>query len=165
MRRVKKSAFISFALMFVVCAILGTALLIFGRTLCGIMTNTEEVLDYCMVRITTVSIAYISLGFVSVVQETIRGIGYSTTALFISVLANVLLRIIYMVFFYPIICLPNDIAQNLRMLYLLYPVSWSLAGFIGLFILMYLFKKVKRRFDFEKQESAINLNNELILEK
>ncbi len=164
MNRVKKIAFISFGLMSVVCAFLGAVLLFFGRTFCSIMTDTEAVLDYCMIRITTVSIAYIALGFVSVVQETIRGIGYSATALFISILANVLLRIIYMTFVYPIICLPNDIAQNLRMLYLLYPVSWLIAGIIGLFILIFLFKKVKKRFETEKEQETLQKDNtEIVL--
>lgn len=158
MQRVKQSAIASFILMSSVSLVLGGILLIFGYSLCSIMTDTEVVLEYCMVRITTVSITYIFLGFLSVIQEVIRGIGYSFTSLMLSVCANLILRIIYMCFVYPFLCIKDNIAHNLRMLYILYPASWIISCIIGFFIMIYLYRKVKMRFEREKQQEMLTEN-------
>lgn len=160
MGRIKKAAFISCSFMSLVTIVLGVALLLVGRTLCSIMTDTELVLDYCMVRITTVSIFYILLGLLNVVQETIRGIGYSFTALMLSVCANIVLRLIYLLFIYPSICIVGDTAQNLRMLYLLYPASWFISLVIGFILLLFLYKRVKERIRLEKsqEQTALEVN-------
>ncbi len=163
LKRVKQAGLISFSFMAVVCVVLGTSLLVFGRLLCGIMTETEEVLDYCMVRITSVSMFYILLGFLSVVQEIIRGIGYSFISTMLSILSNIVLRIIYLLFVYPYICIEGNISHNLRMLYLLYPGSWGFAGIVGLVVMFVLYKRVKLRFErekIEKEQEQISLDNQ-----
>ena len=132
MKRVKKAAFLSMALMGSVTLLLGTILYFVGATLCGIMTDTEQVIEYCMVRITTVSMFYFILGALSIVQEIIRGIGYSFTALMLSGTANIFLRLIYLYLAYPFICVEGNIAHNLRMLYVLYPASWLISAAIGM---------------------------------
>ena len=137
----------------VVCFALGLILLFAGRALCGIMTSTKEVLDLCMVRITTVSIFYITLGLLGTTQEAIRGIGYSFTSTVLSIFANIILRIIYLSFIYPFICIAGNVAHNLRVLYILYPASWSVCLVAAIIIYIVLFNKVKRKFDLEKAEN------------
>ncbi len=146
MDRVKRSALISVGLMLGVSLTLGAVLLVAGRSLCSIMTDTELVLDYCMVRITTISITYVFLGMLSVVQEVIRGIGYNITSLMLSISANIILRVIYLLFIYPSVCIEGNVAHNLRMLYVLYPASWILTSAVGIVILIVLFNRVKNRF-------------------
>jgi Na+-driven multidrug efflux pump len=143
--RIKKVVGISIAMQLVSGAFLGSIMLLFGRTLCGIMSQTKEVLDLCMVRITTVSILYIFLGILNILQEATRGIGYSLLATLESVFANIVLRLIYIYFIYPFICIEGNVAHNLTMLYILYPASWIIASIVGTVLLVILFKKTKKR--------------------
>ena len=152
--RIKQTIFISFGMVLVVGIGLGALLLIFGRALCSIMTDTEQVLDYCMVRITSVSIFYFLLGVLNVVQEGIRGMGKTFTATLISIFANIILRLIYIYGFYSWLSLSGNIAYKLTLLYILYPVSWCIASIVGGIILINLFKKTKKRFETEKAQGA-----------
>lgn len=154
MKRVKKAALLSMALMMGVSLSLGVILYFAGATLCGIMTDTEQVIEYCMVRITTISMLYFILGALNIVQEVIRGIGYSFTSLMLSITANILLRIIYIYLVYPLIYIEGNTAHNLRMLYILYPVSWLISTAIGVIIMIVLYRRVKARF--EREEVAEN---------
>lgn len=150
--RIKKVLFLSLFMAIVLGVVLGLILIFVGRTLCSIMTSTEAVLDLCMVRITTVSILYSLLGILQVLQETLRGIGYSFTATLESIFANIFLRFIYLYFVYPYICIKGNIAHNLRMLYLLYPASWFVASIFGAVLLFFIFKKVKRKMLEDKKQ-------------
>ena len=155
MDRVKRVLGITFLLQLAVCGTLGVALLFVGRSLCSILTDTELVLDLCFVRITTVSIAYIFNGSISMVQEGIRGIGYSFTSLMNSMFSNIVIRIIYLKLVLPHLMIEGEIAYNLRMIYLLYPASWILGTFSGLAILLVLYRRVKRRFAAEAATAPV----------
>jgi putative MATE family efflux protein len=148
--RIKKVVYLSILMQLVLGVTLGIILIFVGRALCGIMTDTKLVLDLCMVRISTVSICYAVLGVLNVIQESIRGIGYSFTSTLISIFANIILRLIYLYFVYPYICITGNLAHNLRMLYVLYPASWTISAVFATIILIVLFNRVKRRFVVEK---------------
>ena len=167
--RIKKVVFLSIAMQIVLGLSLGLVLLVAGRMLCGIMTDTKEVLDLCMVRITTVSIFYMTLGILDILHNALRGIGYSFTSTLQSVFANVVLRMIYLYFIYPAICIKGNVAHNLRMLYVLYPASWIIACIVGAIFLVVLFKKVKTRLNEEKakeeQEKQIKEEQEVLVEE
>lgn len=149
-KRILQTMFISMGVISTICIVLGGLMYLIGDALCGIMTDTEEVIRYCRVRINTVSILYITLGMLQVVLESIRGIGYSFTAMVLSVFANIILRIVYVLFVYPAFLVVGDTARNLTMLYLVYPVSWSICAIVGGIILVILYRKVKN--DFEKEK-------------
>ena len=151
-KRMLQTIFISMGVISTICIVLGGVMFVIGDVLCGIMTDTEEVLRYCRVRINTVSILYITLGMLQVVLESIRGIGYSFTAMILSVFANIILRIAYVLFIYPAVCVAGDTARNLTMLYLVYPVSWSTCAIAGGIILAVLYKKVKRKFNASEEK-------------
>lgn len=151
--RIKKTVLYSLLLVAIVGGLLGVILLLFGRTLCGIMTDTGEVLDYCMVRILSVSMFYFLLGFLNVIQETIRGMGKSFTALLINILANIVLRLIYLYGFYPWLSSGGDTANKLSLLYILYPISWGIAIVVGCIVLVSMFKKARRQNALNKEES------------
>ena len=151
MDRIKKVAFLSSFMVTVLSLALGALLIVFGKTFCGIMTDTEAVLELCMVRIYTVSIFYMILGLLNVVQDVIRGMGYSLTATLISVLANIVLRFIYIYFVYPFITIAGNLAHNLKMLYILYPACWFSALVVATVIAIILFINVKKRIESEKE--------------
>ena len=143
--RIKKTIFCSVGISIILGGILGAILLFFGRALCGIMTDTSVVLDFCMVRITSISLFYFILGILSVIQESIRGMGRSFTALLINILANIVLRLIYLYCFYPILSNALDTAHKLSLIYVLYPISWIIASAVGTVVLVVMFKQAKER--------------------
>ena len=143
--RIKKTIFYSLGISIVVGGILGLILLFFGRALCGIMTDTDVVLDLCMVRITSISMFYFILGILSVIQESIRGMGRSFTALLINILANIVLRLIYLYGFYPILSHGRSTELKLSLIYVLYPLSWIIASVVGTIVLIVMFKHTKNK--------------------
>ncbi|MBE5734626.1 MAG: MATE family efflux transporter [Clostridiales bacterium] len=155
LNRIKKVVLLSTMMQLVVSLSLGLVLIFAGRLLCGIMTSTKEVLDLCVVRINTVSIFYTILGVLNVFQETIRGIGYSLTSTLLSVLANIVLRVIYLIGVYPYVCIEGNVAHNLKMLYVLYPASWAIACVVAAIVAMMLFNRVKKRFKKEKEQEIL----------
>ena len=86
-----------------------------------------------------------------IVQEAIRGIGYSLTSTLVSVFANIILRFVYIYFVYPFISIEGNLAHNLQMLYLLYPTSWFVALVVATVILIVLFNHVKKKLEKEKE--------------
>lgn len=151
--RIKKVLGISLIIQISFSLLLGVVLIISGRALCSIFTKTEEVLNLCMVRITTLSIFYFILGILNVILEGIRGIGYSFTSTLISILANIVLRFIYLLFVYPFITIEGNLTHNLRMLYILFPASWTISSVVGSIILFILFKKMSKKFKMENQNN------------
>ena len=143
--RIKKTIFYSIGTSVIVGGILGALLLFFGRALCGIMTDTSVVLDLCMVRIMSVSMFYFILGILNVIEEAIRGMGRSFTALLINILANIILRLIYIYGFYPMLTNGADTARKLSLLYILYPISWGIASIVGTIVLVVIFKQAKNK--------------------
>ena len=160
MDRIKSVFFLSLITQGVCSFILCAFILLFGKALCGIMTDTKEVLDLCWVRITTVSVFYCLLGFLNVIIEGIRGIGYSLTATLISVFSNIVLRLIYIFFVYPALYIADNVAHNLKLLYALYPICWGISSVVGGVILVVLFKKVKKLFENEKTALEVETANQ-----
>jgi Na+-driven multidrug efflux pump len=120
---------------------LGIILIFAGRALSGIMTDTKLVLDLCMVRISTVSICYAILGVLNVIQESIRGIGYSFTSTLISIFANIILRLIYLFGFYPWLSEGVTLKQNFALVSFTFPMSWTIASIVSVFIFIGIYKK------------------------
>ena len=152
--RIKKTVFLSLALVSVIGVVMGALLYVFGAALCGIMTDTAVVIEYCMVRIVVVGMPYILCGIVNVLQEAIRGLGYSTTSLIISMISNIGFRLIWIWFVYPHLCVEGDTAHNYAMICLVWPGSWIITILIASFILVKIYAKVKSKISKEKAEAA-----------
>ncbi|MBR5900525.1 MAG: MATE family efflux transporter [Clostridia bacterium] len=156
--RIKKAIFVSIGINLTISLILGTILIIFGRTLCGIISDTPEVLELCMVRITTVSIFYTVLGILNVLQESIRGLGKSFIATMISIFANIILRLIYLFGFYPWLSEGVTLKQNFALVSFTFPMSWTIATVASLFILVGIYKKQVKQLnqnqDFTNEQNA-----------
>ena len=160
-KRIAKAIFISMGIMATICVVLSSVLFFAGESLCGLITDTEEVIKYCKVRINVMGTTYIALGMLHVILESLRGMGYSFTAMLLSMIANILFRVVYLIFIYPVVCVSGDIAQNLSMLYLVYPISWAFCAIAGGIILAVFYKKVKRDFDKEKVLDKEQLTDEI----
>ncbi len=156
--RIRKTIFLSLALVAVIGSLLGALLYIFGAALCGIMTDTALVIEYCMIRIVYVGAPYVLCGILNVFLESIRALGYSTTALIISMISNIAFRLAWMWFVYPYIKIDGDTVHNLTMICLVWPLSWIVSIVCGLCVLIYVYAKVKKKIDIEKREKSYVTN-------
>lgn len=162
--RMRRVMWLSILMEIVLCGALSLVLLFFGRTLCGIMTDTKAVLDLCVVRIQTMSVFYIVLGILNVLQESIRGVGYSFISLLVNIFANIVLRLIYLYFIYPALKIVENVGYNLGLLYALYPASWTIGSIVATVVLVLLFNKVKNNFAKEKFAVQRTAEQESIVE-
>ncbi len=149
--RIKKTIFLALMLVISVGLFLGVMLYIFGAALCGIMTDTALVIEYCMIRIVVVGAPYVLCGILSVLLESIRALGYSTTALIISMISNIALRLVWIWFIYPYLKVEGDVVHNLTMICLVWPISWIVSIFFGIFVLIYVYLQTKKKINFEME--------------
>ncbi len=143
--RIKRTVYISVILVTIIGVVLGALIYLVGADLCDIMTDTEEVIEYCMVRILIVSVPYTICGLINVVQETIRGLGYSNTALAISIGANIGYRLIWIWGIYPALAVKGDISRNYGLICLVWPTSWIVGAIFAVPCMCYLYRKVKKK--------------------
>lgn len=155
MDRIKRTIFTSLGLISGIGVFLGVAFYFVSPFLCGIMTNTPEVIEYCMVRVMLVGVLYVLCGIFNAILEAIRGLGYSNTALFISIISNVVFRILWVIFVYPHLYVEGNIKDNFIYICMVWPVSWVLVIFLSVPTLIYLFAKTKKKL--ESQPSMATL--------
>ena len=139
--RIKKTIYTSCFLVSVVGVLLGAILFFAGSSLSDIMTDTQLVIEYAVVRLTFVGCLYIINGLANVVQESIRGLGYSNTSLVISIIANIVFRIFWIVVMYPMLAKEGNVMLNYMLICLVWPLSWLLNLIIASIALVYLYKK------------------------
>lgn len=125
------------------CLIVCTAVLGFGlimlsvaEPLCRIMTDDPEVLKLALVRMTILCTTFFLGNLMDVLTYALRGVGKSTTAMIISIFFVCVFRIIWLNTFY----LLNP---TFEMIYISYPISWSLSMIVDLLVLIPVIKKIK----------------------
>ena len=158
--RIKSSIFLSLSITAVIGVVLGTALFFSAESLASIMTDTPLVIDLAVVRLWILGVPYVLCGIVGVIQESVRGLGYSNTALGISIFTNIILRLIYISTVYPLLYRENDPIHNYAMICLVWPGSWIIAIALGSIILVYFYKKVKKQIENEKSQINTERNEE-----
>lgn len=150
MPRIKKTVFLSSLWVGIVGVALGVALFFASETLCNIMTDTQEVIDYAVIRLTLVGCLYVICGLSNVVQETIRGLGYSNTSLAVSIVANIVFRLFWILVIYPKLMVEGDIARNYILICLVWPLSWVITTVLGSGVAVYLYRKVSKEISRKK---------------
>ena len=152
--RIKRTVYLSLGLATVIGIIMGAALLVSGRALCGIMTDTEEVINYCMVRIIFVGVPYGVCGLVNVMQEAVRGLGHSNLSLGISIIANIVFRLFWIWAVYPALYVEGSIRNNFAFICMVWPASWVISLVLATVAYFYLIKRLENKFKNE------NIQNE-----
>lgn len=117
--------------------------IVFRNSIIGIYSPEEAVIAAGAIRILVVFPLYSLCGLNDVLSGAMRGIGYSTVPLVISLIGACVLRIawIFTVF---------DIHHTLIMLYMSYPVSWGLTFIAHFTAFNICFKKI-----YEKKYNAL----------
>ena len=130
--RVLKSYFIGLTYSFVIGAILGGALLLFGREFLSLFANEEEVIEAGLQRTRIMGFSYAVSAFMDCTIAACRGIGKSLAPTIIVIMGSCVFRVawIYTIFAY---------FHTIPSLYLLYIFSWTITAIaeITCFIISY----------------------------
>ena len=100
---------------------MGSVILAFGEQLIGIYTTDPHVVQMGMIRITVMAVPYFLCGMMDVMVGSLRGMGNSFVPMILSLLGACAFRVlgIYTVF---------AAAPSLLVLYISYPISWTITG-------------------------------------
>ena len=117
--RIKKVLAYSLIQVAAVGIIICMSLLLSGRFLCSLFTNTEEVKSTAMLRLQCILSTYFLCGMMEVLAGRLRGVGYSITPMLSSALGVCVFRIGWVLFIFPLERFNNPVG-----LYISFPISW-----------------------------------------
>lgn len=137
--RILKSYFISLLYSFLIAFILGYGLVLFGKPFLHIFSNSEEVIDAGMKRLTIMGFSYCVSAFMDCTIAASRGLGKSLIPTIIVIIGSCVLRIIwvYTIFAY---------YKTFQALYLVYVSSWIITSFFEIIYFVYIYKKSMKKF-------------------
>ncbi|MBP7403139.1 MAG: MATE family efflux transporter [Clostridia bacterium] len=134
--RIDTVAKVCTALVFSTWFLLGGVTLLFGRPLIGIFNSDPEVIELGMIRLTVLLAAYFSCGIMNVFPGLSRGMGYSVLPMICTLTGACAMRIVWLWTVYAW-------HPSVFMLYLCYPVTWTLAGIGQVATFFYARKKIR----------------------
>jgi putative MATE family efflux protein len=135
-------------LIFATWIILGGATLLFGRPMLALYTSNPEVIDLGMLRMKVMMVAYFTCGIMNVFPGLTRGMGYSILPMICTLIGACLMRIVWLATIF-------NWYPTMVMLFVCYPVTWSLAGLgqVG----VYFYARVQIRKQAVLQTEALNM--------
>lgn len=137
--RIKKSLLICTCGAVFVGMLLGISSYLFGEKLLSIyIPDSGQAIQYGMLRMAIIPTTYFLCGIMETITGSIRGMGYSTVTLFISVIGACGLRILWI---YTIFSIPEY--HTPTCLFLSYPISWTLTIIAEIVAFAIIYKKEK----------------------
>ena len=115
--------------------ILGSVVVIFREPLLYLFSSNPKVVEIAMLKVLILATAFIFGGWMDVSTGCLRGLGYSTVPMFVSLIGVCALRVLWI---YTIFAAN----PSLKMLYLSYPVSWFVTFAANTIIYIVVSKKV-----------------------
>ncbi len=103
----------------VVGIVMGMGVFLCGDMLLGIYSSSQEVISYGLTRLSLVCAPYFLCGIMDVMVGSLRGIGYSIIPMIVSLSGACLFRIIWIFTIF-------QVEHSLFILYLSYPISWTI---------------------------------------
>lgn len=150
-KRVKQTLVICLASTVVVGVLLSITAYSFGETLLGIyITDSQEAIQWGLVRMLYVSLPYFLCGIMETATGALRGMGASTTPMLVSILGVCGFRLGWL---FTVFRIPEY--HTLESLYLSYPISWvaTSAAQIIAFVIVY-----RKRVRWDRQYVLKGLN-------
>ena len=121
----------------VVTLILGSSVYIFGPELLHIYSNQADVIKYGMEIFSYTTVTYFLCGLMDLFPGALRGMGYSTVPMILSIIGTVGVRIIWIYGLFPS-------HRSLTFLFLSYPVSWIATIITQVICFWFVRKKIHR---------------------
>ncbi len=139
--RIRKTLYICTAFVFATGIILGGTGYLFGKPLLGIyITDSQEAIEYGLVRMAYILIPYFLCGLMDVATGMLRGIGSSVMPMIITILGVCGFRIVWI---YTVFRIPEY--HTLPCLYLSYTISWSATFLIELGVFLFLMRRMSNK--------------------
>ena len=134
-KRIYSTMKIATASVLVVGLALGALSALFAEPLLKIyITDSAEAIKYGIIRIYVSGIPYFLCGIMEVMAGVLRGLGYSTSAMVTSLVGACGFRILWVMFILPL-------KRTLSMLFVCWPISWSIVIVIDLILIFAIRKK------------------------
>lgn len=139
MKRIKKISAICIGLVVVIGAMLSGIMLFFAENLLQLYGTSGQEVQYGLLRLSIICTPYFLCGIMDVLVGILRGMGYAIMPMIVSLSGACLLRIVWIMTIFKQF-------HTLRILYLSYPVSWAITSTIHFLCLMFVFKKLGKKF-------------------
>ena len=104
---------------FVVCAIFSVCVCVFAKSLAGVYSTDLQVIEVTVTRLLIVCSCYVFCSVMDVIPGIIRGMGYSITPTVITLTGACFVRIVWVATIF-------QYFKSLKMLLVVYPISWGL---------------------------------------
>ena len=138
-KRIRKVLINCLVIVAITGLVLGNSAYFFGKFLLSAYNNEAEVISYGLIRLSIISTMYFLCGLMDVMVGAMRGIGYSILPMIVSLIGACGLRIvwIYTVFVQ---------FRTLDILFISYPVTWTITFLSHLTCYFIVTRKYKDRF-------------------
>lgn len=113
----------------------------FGDKLQYIYTQSDAVVAAGMIRLTFVCLPFVIGGMMDCVVGSLRGIGCSLTPMVVSICGVCGIRLVWIA----TVCSLPQFADDIRMVYASYPISWSVTLVMHFGCFVYQMRKLKKR--------------------
>ena len=120
-----------------VTLVLGSAVYIFGEELLYIYTSSPEVMKCGMEVLLYTTTTYFICGVMDLIPGAMRGVGYSTVPMILSVIGTVGIRIFWIYCIFPT-------HHSLDVLFISYPLSWTVTVIMQMICYYFVRKRVYR---------------------
>lgn len=139
LKRIKKISCICIGIVVFTGLILGWTAIFFNDSLLKLYGTTGPEIEYGVLRMSVVCKMYFLCGIMDVLVGILRGMGYAIMPMIVSLSGACLLRIVWIMTVF-------EHYKSLRVLYLSYPVTWTITATVHFICLMFIFKKLKNKF-------------------
>ncbi len=136
--RIKKLVLISESSVTVVGLLLGFFVLAFGRSLLGIYSENEAVIDAGMLRLSVILATYFTCGMMDCMASAIRGVGHSLMPMLVTLVGACGLRMVYLFTFFRI-----ERFHTFQSIFYSYPLSWVVTFIFLTISFVWLMRKIE----------------------
>ena len=133
-QKIKKVMWVNMALIVVSCFVVGAILCGFGSFFLSLYTNDPEVIQMGMIRMLYVVFFLWLNGVLDIPASSLRGMGYSSTPTIAMLLGIVGFRLAYIATIW-------EMFPTLEVLYLCFPLSWTITSIIMLGLWFAIYKR------------------------
>ena len=141
-KRIAKTALICEAMVVVVGIFVSALILLLRYPLLGLYSTDTAVIEYGIDRLLIICTTYFLCGMMDVMVGILRGMGYAIAPMIVSLTGVCAFRVVWI---YTIFAKH----RTLQVLYLSYPVTWTVTFLVQLLIFVVIYRKLKSR-DVEK---------------
>jgi putative MATE family efflux protein len=145
--RIKKTVIYAVLINLTAGLVLGFGALAILKPVVGFITDNQTVIDFAYKRFIGIGVFYSLCGIMNVLSYSLMGLGRSFTGMIIALFTATIFRIIWLNVLY-------RITGNFTVIFSAFPASWILTVIVYLFVFIPHFKKIKLRFELEKENQT-----------